>query len=209
MDRLGRKELSPHGTCLVLALSFCFTACASNQNLFVLVPDADGEVGSIEVSNSQGSVTLTEAGQTAKVKSAGSRVSVADETMSDDEIRQVFGSALAAEPQPPRVFTLHFASDSANLDAAAQAVLEDVLREISGRESLDVAVNGHSDRTGESGHNRRLSLERAEAVRQWLVQEGVDPALIAVDYHGEGDPVVSTGDGVAEPRNRRVEVIVR
>jgi outer membrane protein OmpA-like peptidoglycan-associated protein len=198
-----------HRGAVVAALALALTACSSNESLFVLVPDADGEVGSIEVSNDRGSVTLTEPGQTAEVRGAGSRVKVADEAMSDAEIRRIFGSALAVEPQPPRVFTIYFASDSAALDPGAVEVLDEVLDEIAGRDSLDVSVNGHSDRSGESEHNRRLSLERAEAVRNRLIGEGVDAELIDVAYHGEGDPVVPTEDGVAEPRNRRVEVIVR
>jgi outer membrane protein OmpA-like peptidoglycan-associated protein len=99
--------------------------------------------------------------------------------------------------------------DSASLDENSFALLDNILKEISGRDSLDISINGHSDRSGESLHNRRLSLERAEAVRDKLTAQGVDPDLITVDYHGEGDPVVPTEDGVVEPRNRRVEVIVR
>lgn len=197
------------GMWIVLALAVWLTACSTHKSLFVLVPDDNGEVGSIEVSNPQGSVTLTEAGQTAEVKSATSRVTVADEAMSDQEIQEVFGDALAVVPQPPRIFTIQFMSDSAALDAASRDLLDDVAKEISSRDSRDISVNGHSDRTGDSEHNRRLSLKRAETVRDRLAVLGVDPNQIAVAYHGEGDPVVPTEDGVAEPRNRRVEIIVR
>ena len=209
MKRSVLVKPQPSRTWVVLALAVWLAACSTNKSLFVLMPDENGEVGAIEVSNPQGSVTLTEAGQTAEVKSATSRVTVADDAMSDQEIQEVFGDALAVVPQPPRIFTIQFKSDSAGLDVASRDLLEDVAKEISSRDSLDISVNGHSDRTGESEHNRRLSLERAEVVRDRLAALGVDPNRITVAYHGEGDPVVPTENGVAEPRNRRVEIIVR
>jgi outer membrane protein OmpA-like peptidoglycan-associated protein len=46
-------------------------------------------------------------------------------------------------------------------------------------------------------------------VRDLLVAEGIDPAMIQVTSHGEENPLVPTEDEVAEPRNRRVEVTVR
>lgn len=209
MERSRFQKSRIFGAWTVLVLAVWATACSSNQSLFVLMPDHDGEVGSIEVSNPQGGVTLTEAGQTAQVKSATSRVVVADEAMSDEEIQEAFGAALAAEPQPPRVFVIYFASDSSALDDTSLTLLDEVIKEISGRDSMDVSVNGHSDRTGDADHNRELSLERGEAVREQLVARGAAVEQISVDYQGEGDPLIPTADGVAEPRNRRVEVIVR
>ena len=46
-------------------------------------------------------------------------------------------------------------------------------------------------------------------VRDYLIGRGLDPALIEVDSHGEANPLIPTSDGVADPRNRRVEVFVR
>jgi outer membrane protein OmpA-like peptidoglycan-associated protein len=54
-----------------------------------------------------------------------------------------------------------------------------------------------------------LSLRRAESVRDWLVASGVPRDAISAVGRGEIDPVVPTGDGVAEARNRRVELTVR
>jgi len=132
MERSRLQKSRIFGAWPVLVLAAWVAACSSNQSLFVLMPDHDGEVGSIEVSNPQGAVTLTEAGQTAEVKSATSRVVVADEAMSDQEIQETFGAALTAEPQPPRVFVIYFASDSSDLDGASLALLDDVIKEISG-----------------------------------------------------------------------------
>ena len=55
----------------------------------------------------------------------------------------------------------------------------------------------------------RLSLQRAILVRDYLVGEDVDASIIQVDSHGEGNPLFPTADEVPEPRNRRVEVLVR
>jgi outer membrane protein OmpA-like peptidoglycan-associated protein len=54
-----------------------------------------------------------------------------------------------------------------------------------------------------------LSTERARHVRDQLVEKGVDAELISVTSHGEDNPLIPTPDEVAEPKNRRVEVVVR
>jgi outer membrane protein OmpA-like peptidoglycan-associated protein len=54
-----------------------------------------------------------------------------------------------------------------------------------------------------------LSRRRAEKVRDLLIAANIAPAVIRVAFHGEGNPLIQTVDNVPEPRNRRVEVIVR
>ena len=76
------------------------------------------------------------------------------------------------------------------------------LRERGGRVRLD----SFSDRSGPESVNRRLSEERARAVRAALIQRGVPGAAIAIVAHGENSPAVATPDGVREPQNRRVDI---
>jgi outer membrane protein OmpA-like peptidoglycan-associated protein len=54
-----------------------------------------------------------------------------------------------------------------------------------------------------------LSLRRANAVKDSLVREGVPASAITVIGRGESNPLVPTGDGVREPQNRRVEIVVQ
>lgn len=68
---------------------------------------------------------------------------------------------------------------------------------------------GHTDRSGAKEFNMALSRRRAQRVRDLLVAEGIAPAAIRLAFHGEGNPLIPTADNVPEPRNRRVEVIVR
>ena len=70
-------------------------------------------------------------------------------------------------------------------------------------------VIGHTDTTGAGLSNVELGLKRANSVRNLLVEARLNPALIEVTSHGEADLLVPTGDDVAEPRNRRVEITIR
>ena len=84
------------------------------------------------------------------------------------------------------------------LDAAAASV----------RGGGTVRIDGFSDRSGPPAANVRVARQRAQAVRQALLQRGVGPAAISVVAHGEADALVPTPDGVREPQNRRVDLTV-
>ncbi|HEV3009509.1 MAG TPA: OmpA family protein, partial [Burkholderiales bacterium] len=66
-----------------------------------------------------------------------------------------------------------------------------------------------TDRVGKDADNDRLSLQRAERVRQSLVAQGIAAERIRASGRGERELVTPTADGVDEPRNRRVEINVR
>jgi len=72
-----------------------------------------------------------------------------------------------------------------------------------------VSVVGHADTEGSRKMNQQLGMDRAMEIKNLLLSQGIDPSIIEVTSHGEGNPLVKTPDGVAEPRNRRVEVILR
>jgi outer membrane protein OmpA-like peptidoglycan-associated protein len=62
---------------------------------------------------------------------------------------------------------------------------------------------------GSAESNAELALGRAREVARELIEVGIDESLLRIDSHGEGNPLVITQDNVEEPRNRRVEVVVR
>ena len=84
-----------------------------------------------------------------------------------------------------------------------------LLSEIRRRKSPDIGIVGHTDRTGSDTYNEPLSRRRAGKIRDRLVKAGIESAIIDISWHGENNPIVRTPDGVAESRNRRVEIIVR
>jgi outer membrane protein OmpA-like peptidoglycan-associated protein len=129
--------------------------------------------------------------------------------MTAGEVEAVFGGALRALPPAPTHFILYFQKDSTRLTPESQALLPLVMAAVRERAPADVSVVGHTDTAGEGRRNYELGLKRAQTVAEMLSLEDLTPAGLQVTSHGEENPLVPTPDDVAEPRNRRVEVIVR
>jgi outer membrane protein OmpA-like peptidoglycan-associated protein len=182
--------------------------CSTKGDLFVLMPDDDGSVGQVTVATRGGTEVLSRAGQAVSVY-ASDLPPEPFESMQPAEIEKMFGPALAAQPSEPLHFLLYFESDSADLTTESAVLIDDILTAIRRHFSLDISIVGHTDRAGSEDYNLKLSLMRAHRVEEILIERGVAPNLIEVASHGEGNPLVPTADNVAEPRNRRVEVVVR
>jgi outer membrane protein OmpA-like peptidoglycan-associated protein len=179
-----------------------------HQTTVVLVPDRDGHVGKAAIRNQGGEQLLSESGKAVVVwnEIISPRPAVA---FDEQKINSTFGSALAIEPPAPQKFILYFENDSTEIVEASQSLIPSVIDSIKQRNSFDISVNGHTDSTGTAEYNLDLSLKRALHMRDILVKAGINENYISTTSHGEGNPLIPTKKGVAEPRNRRVEIIVR
>ena len=181
--------------------------CAPTAQI-VLLPEPDGKVGQIEVSTSVGSQMLDKPWESTEVVSPDlipSRPKVMDEK----EVRDIFKDALAAQPPPPAVFMMYFKSGSKELTDKSLPLITEILEAIKSQGSNHVRVIGHTDTIASVKYNRRLSLLRAKSVADVLVSGGVDRGIIEIEFYGKEKLLIKTPDGVAEPKNRRVEIIVR
>jgi len=95
------------------------------------------------------------------------------------------------------------------LNPKAARAIDRVVAEVAARPSPEIAVVGHTDFVGSDQYNDTLSLQRAHRVRDLLVQRGIPANVIQSAGRGKREPMVQAPDDVAEPRNRRVEIIVR
>lgn len=115
-----------------------------------------------------------------------------------------------SEPMAPEdaMYLVFFDWDSYKIGEGALSVVEAVAEEIEARQGNYevVKVVGHADTSGSKAYNRKLSMKRANSVRDSLVEMGVDPALIKVEGRGQEELLVDTPDGVREPANRRVNI---
>jgi outer membrane protein OmpA-like peptidoglycan-associated protein len=176
--------------------------------LVVLLPDGDtGATGRIRIFNGEGSVDLSTA-RRATPATAGRRPGPVY-SMSDADVKRLFGEALAALPPAPRRFILLFRFESDELTDESRALVPEILEAVKSVPVPEVAVVGHTDTMGTRATNYDLGMKRASSVRDLLVKAGLNPSTIDVTSHGEGDPLVRTPDNRAEPRNRRVEITVR
>jgi outer membrane protein OmpA-like peptidoglycan-associated protein len=193
---------------LMLLLPLLSAGCGGlPSNAVVLVADEDGHTGRALVHNSAGSVDLDH--PLAATGTAAGRPPEQPFTAKQSDIDRTFGTALAAAPRKPQIYTLYFGSDSTELAAASQSTLEQAIATARVTPNVDISVVGHSDATGSAEHNMDLSMRRAAAIRDALTKGGVAPGVIAVDYHAANNPAVPSPPGVGEPKNRRVEVTIR
>jgi outer membrane protein OmpA-like peptidoglycan-associated protein len=169
----------------------------------VVLPSPDGHTGTVVVQRGETRQVLDQ--PYAASRSGHNEV----EQLSDTEVRQSFGNTLQALPARPTAFILYFVTGTDELTPESKAELENILSALKDRPLPDVLVIGHTDTVGELIVNDRLSAQRAETVKGFLVEIGIPAARIRSSGRGEREPLVRTGDEVDEPRNRRVEINVR
>ena len=113
-----------------------------------------------------------------------------------------------AQPAPPS-FMVFFDFDRSDLSAQAQSTIQQAAGAYKTKGSARVTATGHADKSGPDAYNMALSLRRANTVKDALVRNGVPATAIAVVGRGESMPLVQTADGVREPQNRRVEIVIQ
>lgn len=194
---------------IALCCLLCLLAagCAAPKSTVLLLPDPDGHVGSITVTNTLGSQTVTQAGTATRVASAKAAPE-APAPVSAEEQEKLFGQALRALPSKPVRFLLYFESDGVQLTPEAQALLPKVLATAKERSSRDLSVVGHASKLGNEDFNINLSRKRAEFVSGLLVKGGIQREHLDITSHGSSNPLVVSSNP-NEPKNRRVEVTVR
>ena len=189
---------------LPLLVAGLLAACAPSSYL-VLMPEEDGTIGTVQVSQGGQQTTLSAAHE-------GVVLGKADLTaveLSEGRISKDFAGALAAQPRTPRTFLLYFEPGGTVLTEESAALVADIQQALRERPAPDVSIIGHTDRAGDDAINETLALERANTVNG-LLGDVLQPALdVTIDSHGERNPLVPTDDGVEEARNRRVEVTIR
>ena len=186
------------GLCMVLG------GCASGGAV-VLLPEKDGRPTAVSVKQGDKEVILDQPYAAARTTQFGPRAYVA----SPQDVSAQFGPALAAQPARAISFTLYFVEGKDEFTDESKQVVYGILTEIAKRPVPDVLVVGHTDTVGSDQANDVLGQQRAEIVRVALIRLGIAPGDIRALSRGKRSLAVQTPNGVSEPLNRRVEIIVR
>lgn len=171
-----------------------------------LLPNPDGTPSAVVVRTAKGETVIDAPYQTAGIAAEGSVSTKAEDPAA---VRERYAVTLASLPLPAASFTLYFETGTEVLVPESVALLARIKDELAQRAAPEVIVVGHTDRVASPEFNDALSIKRAEAMKQVLVDSGIPVERITTAGRGERDPLVRTADGVDEPKNRRVEIRVR
>ena len=164
-----------------------------------------------------GSVTVTEVhSQTTNPQTTTENGKLAIENSFNHSLliglRYAFNAAPAVAAAAPvaaaRTYLVFFDWNKADLTDRARQIIGEAAG-ARGTGVTRIEVNGYTDRSGSDQYNQGLSTRRANAVAAELVRRGVPRNEIATRGFGEANPLVPTADGVREPQNRRVEIILK
>lgn len=113
----------------------------------------------------------------------------------------------APAPKPDYNFSnIQFEFNSAVLKTSAYTILDKASRELKKDASVKISLSGYASAEGTAEHNMALSAERANAVKTYLINSGVNGNMLNAQGYGEANPVSKNTDEAGRALNRRVEI---
>ena len=188
-----------------MSLGLLVSACAPATRV-VLLPQADKTASEVVVRSTTSQVVLNVPYQRASGTGDGT---LRGDTVAPEDIQKKYLGLFVAAPPKPARFTVNFLPGGTALTPDSEAALPKIMAEIARRAGADMVVTGHTDTKGEAAANDALSLQRASVVTRLLIDKGALGTRIESVGRGKRELLVKTGDDVDEPRNRRVEIVVR
>lgn len=138
-------------------------------------------------------------------------VSAADAEREARELQEQIDVLKAEATERGIVLTLGdvlFATNSADLHAGAGRNLDQLVDFLRQYPERTVVIEGHTDSTGSADYNRRLSLQRADSVRNYLAGRGIASNRLATEGLGEDRPIADNNTAAGRQQNRRVEIVI-
>jgi OOP family OmpA-OmpF porin len=192
----------------LLLLLVSLAGCGGiKDNLVVVLPGADGHVGAVTVIDARGQTVLDQPFAATTAGRGDQRTERVE--INAEQVHEIFAAARGALPRPPVAFRLYFLAGTDQMTQESRTAFESVFGEIASRAAADTVVTGYTDTVGTSPLNDALSLDRATAVRNLLIERGLKPDSVVAAGRGKRELLVATPDETPEPRNRRVEITVR
>ena len=200
---------------------FCFidfSATVIIMGLFYHLVDAKGESmvvladngkvhNAVIIQSGEYTVPLDEVGATASFKEGEKPSDVT--IMSKEEMNRRFGNVLKAEPLKAKTIILYLNEYNTDVNDNSKADMALAIETIKKRTPCTVDIIGHTDTTGDSDINIKLSLDRAKLVRELIKQEGIDVSSFSVKGYGEEELLIPTADNMKEFKNRNVEIFIK
>lgn len=100
---------------------------------------------------------------------------------------------------------IHFKTGSAEIRVESELILDDIVNWLRSNSKIKVEIQGHTDSQGSEDYNLKLSKDRAESVKNYLVRKGIDTNRLTTEGYGESKLLDSSGSDKAMAKNRRIE----
>lgn len=191
-------------TAIVVTLPFL---CSKPQTTAILL-DNNSTHNAIVVATQEGNVTVDKPYFYTVLEANDQKPSEVKQG-DPDTIRRKYADVLNALPTKSESILFYFEPGTAEITSESKNQIDGLMALIAAHEPAAVDIIGHTDRVGDADKNYALALERARAVEAFLTSRNVKVKYTTVTSYGENDPLIKTEDGISEPKNRRVEVIVR
>lgn len=120
-----------------------------------------------------------------------------------------YGDIIIIKEQPVVLENLMFVFGTAEIIPESTKTLDRLLSIMQNRSELKIHVTGHTDNIGTEAYNKRLSLDRAEAVCLYLIKHGIDKQRMTFSGEGADKPIDTNDTEEGRQRNRRVEITIK
>ena len=113
------------------------------------------------------------------------------------------------EHLPAKSFVLedcNFETGKATLQPDAYTVIDELVAYLNRKDDERIELGGHTDNVGTAAKNLKLSQDRANTVRAYLLTKGIDPSRVTAKGYGMSKPIASNKTAAGKAQNRRTEV---
>jgi len=193
---------------LILSLTLLFfTGCASKKSIIIL-SDSGKRHNAIIITTDKGSTKLDKVGSYVTLTSKND-IPKSDKIMSKLEMKREFNDVFLAIPKKPVVYIVYFKIGSLELTDKSKNIFNNAINEIKKRSPCIVDVIGHTDTTGSSNINMKLSLNRANYIKSIIKKKNINIVSLVSKGYGDKELLVKTKKNVSEVKNRNVEIFIK
>jgi outer membrane protein OmpA-like peptidoglycan-associated protein len=183
---------------------------AANSRAAMAQANASDQARQTDAANSRAAMAQANASDQ-EMQANAARSATADAKRQADDLQHQIKDMQARVTDRGLVLTLGdvlFASGAANLNSAGNGHLDKLAIFLNRYGDRTALIEGHTDNVGGEDYNLGLSQRRAEAVKSYLVGQGIHSTRLSASGMGKGSPVADNGSATGRQQNRRVEVII-
>lgn len=140
---------------------------------------------------------------------AGGKLNIVQEEAFKQTITKVSADDIVKDltEKGKSILYINFDVDKSNITTEGKEVVTQIAEALQKDKNLKISIEGHTDNTGDAVHNKKLSHDRANSVRNTLITGGVDKARLSAIGFGSEKPLVTNNSDENKAKNRRVELV--